>query len=112
MQNARGFVLTLLFLSLTACGGGGGGSSQASNPPTPYMDGGLIVQWAATRGLTLGLHLHDALQAGGKVTERPCYDGFERQFHCGTGLPWTDAQAHLRDRLVTPLTKLSVNWRF
>ena len=32
------------------------------------------------------------LQSGGKVHERPCRDGFDRAFHCGSGLPWTDAQ--------------------
>lgn len=58
------------------------------------------------------LHVHDALQWGGKVLERPCHDGFRRAFHCGTGLPWTDAAPHLKQRAVTPLAKLTIDWRF
>lgn len=51
-------------------------------------------------------------QLGGKVRERPCHDGFRRAFHCGTGLPWTDAAPHLKQRAVTPLAKLTIDWRF
>ena len=27
---------------------------------------------------------------GGSINEKPCFDSFRREFHCGTGLAWTD----------------------
>ena len=27
---------------------------------------------------------------GGRVSEKPCFDSFRREFHCGTGLAWSD----------------------
>lgn len=78
----------------------------------PYLGSGVILQWRPRKRLVLGLHVHDALQWGGKVLERPCHDGFERAFHCGTGLPWTDAAPHLKQRAVTPSAKLTIDWRF
>lgn len=79
---------------------------------TPYLGLGFIGQWAASDNLQLGLHVHDGLQSGGKITERPCHDGFSRAFHCGTGLPWTDAQALLTDRQIEPFGKITLHWRF
>lgn len=78
----------------------------------PYFGGGLIVQWAKNERVTWGLHIHDALQIGGGVRESPCHDGFRRQFHCGTGLPWSDAGPHLRQSNVVPFGALRLNWRF
>ena len=78
----------------------------------PYLGGGLIVQWAATEQLSVSFHLYDALQIGGDVRESPCHDGFRRQFHCGTGLPWSDAGPHLRQSNVVPFGALRLNWRF
>lgn len=78
----------------------------------PYLGLGLVAQWAATERLVLGFHLHDALQIGGTVRESPCHDGFRRQFHCGTGLPWSDAGPHLRQSNVATFGELRLNWRF
>lgn len=36
----------------------------------------------------------------------------DRQFHCGTGLPWSDAAPHLRRSNVATFGQLTVNWRF
>lgn len=78
----------------------------------PYIGLGLVAQWAATDRLVLGFHLHDALQIGGAVRESPCHDGFRRRFHCGTGLPWSDAGAYLRHSNVATFGELRLNWRF
>jgi len=32
---------------------------------------------------------------GGSVEERPCRDSFDREFHCGTALPWSDVKPYL-----------------
>ncbi len=78
----------------------------------PYLGLGVITQWAATDTLVLGFHLHDALQIGGKVRETPCHDSFRRDFHCGTGLPWTDATPFLKRRNVAHFGQFTLNWRF
>lgn len=78
----------------------------------PYLGLGLVTQWAKTERLVFGFHLHDALKLGGQVEERPCHDGFHRAFHCGTGLPWTDAGPHLRQSNVATYGQFTVNWRF
>ena len=33
------------------------------------------------------------IKMGGGVTERACYDDFNRAFHCGTGMAWSDVQS-------------------
>lgn len=38
----------------------------------------------------VSLRVDNALRLGGAVNEQPCYDGFRRQYHCGTGLAWRD----------------------
>lgn len=37
-----------------------------------------------------GLNL---IQIGGDTSERPCVDSFSRQYHCGTGLPWSESSS-------------------
>lgn len=79
---------------------------------TPYIGIGFIGQWAARDNVVLGLHIHDGLQAGGDITERPCHDGFRRAFHCGTGLPWSDAAPLLDDQEIKASGRITLNWRF
>ncbi|MDB2522561.1 hypothetical protein N9X88_00630 [Alphaproteobacteria bacterium] len=38
--------------------------------------------------------------------KRPCRDGFDRAFHCGSGLPWTDAQDFWKIGKFTRMEKL------
>lgn len=78
----------------------------------PFFGLGFIAQWAAAENIVLGFHLHDALQLGGDITERPCHDGFRRAFHCGTGLPWSDAARLLDGQEVEASGKININWRF
>ena len=33
---------------------------------------------------------NNAFKIGGSIKEKPCYDKFDREFHCGTGQPWID----------------------
>ena len=78
----------------------------------PYLGFGFIAQWAASKNLVFGLHLHDALQLGGGIDEQPCHDGFRRAFHCGSGLPWTDAAPLLKNQEIAASGKINLNWRF
>ena len=40
------------------------------------------------------LSINNALRLGGNVTEKACVDTLKRDFHCGTGLPWSDYQPY------------------
>lgn len=79
---------------------------------TPYFGIGFIGQWAVRDNLVLGFHMHDGLQSGGDIIERPCHDDLERAFHCGSGLPWSDAQTLLQDRQIYPSGKITLHLRF
>lgn len=46
----------------------------------------------------LSVRVDNALRLGGAVSEQPCYDGFRRQYHCGSGLAWTDYRSIGEDR--------------
>jgi len=46
----------------------------------------------------LSLRIDNALRLGGTISEQPCYDGFRRQYHCGTGMAWVDYRQIDNDR--------------
>ena len=49
---------------------------------------GAIVKTSSNSLITL--RINDAFKVGGDIKEQPCYDSFRRQYHCGSGLAWTD----------------------
>ena len=40
------------------------------------------------------LGLQNAILMGGSVQEKACIDTLNREFHCGTGLPWSDYEGY------------------
>ena len=38
----------------------------------------------------LSFGFNSLFSLGGNIKEHPCVDQFQRDFHCGTGLPWVD----------------------
>lgn len=57
------------------------------------------------KSTTLSIHLFGFFRTGGVSGERPCVDGFDREFHCGTGLPWSDSpKFHIKTRRNTAAT--------
>ena len=46
----------------------------------------------------LSMRIDNALRLGGTISEQPCYDGFRRQYHCGTGMAWIDYRQIDTDR--------------
>ena len=40
------------------------------------------------------LGLQNAIFIGGSVQEKACIDILKREFHCGTGLPWSDYEGY------------------
>lgn len=67
-----------------------------------YGDNNLVVNFG----------LSNILSFGGKVTERPCYDSFDRAFHCGTALPWIDVAERLGVNEVPVRLSLRFLYRF
>jgi len=78
----------------------------------PLLTTGIGVGWAKDR-LAVSLIGRNLFSYGGKVTERPCVDSYDRKFHCGTALPWTDVAPLLAtDSDLAPSFMLRINWRF
>lgn len=56
----------------------------------PFISLGVLFEIRLSDTITMIMGGSNALQVGGNVSERPCVDGFSRDFHCGTGRPWGD----------------------
>lgn len=56
---------------------------------------------------TLEFGLDNLIKIGGKVSEQPCVDSFYREFHCGTGVPWTDRPKVFQGKKIA----LSLSWK-
>jgi hypothetical protein len=52
--------------------------------------------------------LNNLFFLGGELSERACVDVLEREFHCGSGLPWSDYVPYE----ITPDVEVLVNWTF
>ena len=63
----------------------------------------------------LSMRIDNAVRLGGDIREQPCYDGFRRQYHCGTGLAWLDYRnidSHRRDNFALPTLQVKYVRRF
>jgi hypothetical protein len=77
---------------------------------TPEIGYHPSVIFMPDRNTTLSIHLSGFFKYGGRSTERPCVDDFDREFHCGTGLPWVDSKNfHIK---AVRNTALSLSARF
>ena len=75
----------------------------------PGLELGLGVLWSEA-SWSLGLVGRSLTRVGGRVSEQACKDSINRQFHCGTGLPWTDYQ--IRQPTLNRSATLSFQFRF
>lgn len=64
----------------------------------PLLSLGFGAAIALAPKTMISLRVDNVLLVGGKISEQPCYDGFRRQYHCGTGLAWTDYRRYDEDR--------------
>lgn len=78
----------------------------------PYLGLGVGVLYAPRDNLLVSFYAFDVAQIGGKVRERPCYDDFRREFHCGTGNAWRDVKEQLNRRFIKPSAYLRITRRF
>lgn len=59
-------------------------------------------------GLKFEIFVNNLFFLGGEVSERACVDALEREFHCGSGLPWSDYVPYE----ISPDIEVLVNWTF
>lgn len=57
---------------------------------TPLAGLGIGAAIALDADTMMSVRFDNVLTVGGRSEERPCYDAFQRRFHCGTGMAWTD----------------------
>ena len=60
---------------------------------TIYLREQLILQWS----------IKNLFQIGGRLSQSPCMDDFQRSFHCGTAVPWAIAKPTLSDKNKLPI---------
>ena len=75
----------------------------------PGLELGLGLLWSEANW-NVGLIGRSLTRLGGRMTEQACKDSINRQFHCGTGLPWTDYQ--IRQPTLNRSATLSFQFRF
>ena len=76
------------------------------------LDVGLVINHRIDTKLSMNFGVIELYSLGGKITENPCLDGFDREFHCGSGLPWVDyrPQAHTKTSTPRLLTRLTYSF--
>ena len=76
------------------------------------LDIGVILNRRINTRVSMNFGVFDLYSLGGKITENPCLDMFNREFHCGSGLPWVDyrPQAHVKTTTPRFLTRLTYSF--
>ena len=76
------------------------------------LDFGLVINRKIDTKLSMTFGVIELYSLGGKITENPCLDGFDREFHCGSGLPWVDYRPQAHAKTTTPrfLTRLTYSF--
>lgn len=67
------------------------------------------------RTTAVSFRVDNLLVVGGKISEQPCYDGYRRRYHCGTGAAWTRFETSSNDRrgrLAVPMLRAKLTHRF
>ena len=59
----------------------------------PFISLGVSFKVSLSDTTSMLMQASNIVQIGGNVSEHPCIDGFNRDFHCGTGRPWGDQPA-------------------
>lgn len=75
----------------------------------PSLILGIGAIYKTSRWSVSGL-FQNLLPIGGRVTEKSCVDSLDRDFHCGTGIPWSDYQTVQPDIPIS--LKFSLNYKF
>lgn len=66
------------------------GYSSILYTANPFISMGVQLDMSLSETTSIIIGVSNLSQIGGEVSERPCVDVFNRDFHCGTGRPWGD----------------------
>jgi len=61
-----------------------------------------------TKNSFLGINTY--FEFFGGVKESPCYDDFRREYHCGTGLAWSDSYPYHKND--THYSQVGISWNY
>lgn len=81
----------------------------------PLFSLGMGAAIALPGRAMVSVRAENIMRLGGAISERPCYDSYRRQFHCGTGMAWTVYTQHGEDRrdgIALPALKIKFVKRF
>jgi len=56
---------------------------------SPFVSVGAVYS-RVFDNTTISVGAQNFLQLGGGISESPCVDAYQREFHCGSGLAWSD----------------------
>ena len=76
------------------------------------FDLGLSVSGILSDSIVYGISATSLLQFGGDLNEYPCVDSFNREFHCGTGIPWTDSSSILINDKLNRKIRFKIQYLF
>ena len=78
----------------------------------PMLNVGLTLSFNLTSRTTISFLDNSVYSHFGEVSEKPCYDGFDRRYHCGTGLAWLDSFPYHLSRAYPHIFQLILRSRF
>jgi hypothetical protein len=78
----------------------------------PMLNVGITLAFNLTSRTTISFSDNAVYSRFGEVSEMPCYDTFDRSYHCGTGLSWLDSFPYHRSRVYPQMSKLTLVSRF
>lgn len=78
----------------------------------PMFNLGIALSFNLTNKTTMTFSDNAIYSQYGTVSEKPCYDSFDRSYHCGTGLSWPDSLPYQLSRKRSHLYKLKLTTRF
>ena len=78
----------------------------------PMLNLGMTLSFNLTSRTAISFSDNAVYSHFGEVSEKPCYDSFDRSYHCGTGLSWLDSFPYHRSRRYPHISKLTLVSRF
>mgnify|MGYP001193406726 CR=1 FL=1 len=78
---------------------------------SPIISTGFSV-YKRYQNLMVGFGFDNLFLEGGDIIEFPCIDMYNREFHCGTGVPWVDYEKIKINANFSKTAKILLNLRF
>ena len=78
----------------------------------PMFNLGMSLSFNLSNKTTITFSDNAIFTQHGTVSEKPCYDSFDRSYHCGTGISWLDSLPYHLSRVLPHIYKLKLTTRF